>query len=108
MTVLEEKYNPPFELCMHDRDFTPGQQILENIQEAIESSDSVIIVMSQYFVNSVWCKQEFTHCYIENMKDPAFRLFVIMMQPPDTLVNLSKHNMESFTRDIEYSPHVMA
>ena len=25
------------------------------------------------------------------MKDPAFRLFVRMMQSPDTLVNLSKH-----------------
>ena len=40
-------------------------------------------------MDSVWCKEEFTHCYIENMKDSAFNLFVIMMQPADTLVSLS-------------------
>ena len=84
MTELEEKYNPQFKLCMHDRDFTPGKQILENIQEARENSNSAIIVMSQHFVESDWCIGEFTQCYTENMKDPAFRSFVIMTQPPNT------------------------
>ena len=42
-------------------------------------------------MDSMWCKEEFTHCYIENMKDAAFNLFVIMMQPVDTLVNISPY-----------------
>ena len=88
---LEEKCNPPFKLCAHERNFDPGRHIMENIQEAIENSNTAIIVVSQDFVDSMWCREEFAHCYIENMKDPAFRLFVIMMQPPDTLVNLTKY-----------------
>ena len=51
--------------------------------------------MSQGFVDSIWCKEEFTHCYIENMNDPAFHLFVIMMQPANTLVNKSNY-MKTF------------
>ena len=43
------------------------------------------------FVDSIWCREEFTHCYIENMKDAAFNVFVIMMQPPDSLVNISNY-----------------
>ena len=42
-------------------------------------------------MDSMWCKEEFTHCYIENMKDPAFNLFVIMMQPAETLVTMSPY-----------------
>ena len=95
---LEEKCIPPFKLCMHERDLDPGRQILENIQEAIEDSNSAIMIISQDFINSIWCKEEFTHCYIEHMKDPAFRLFVIMMQPPDTLMNMSKHMTKFITQ----------
>ena len=84
-----------YKLHVHSRDFTPGRDIEENIEEAIENSNSAIIVMSQGFVDSMWCKEEFTHCYIENMKDAAFNLFVIMMQPADTLVNITL-NMKTF------------
>ena len=87
---LEKEPDQSFKLCIHSRDFDVGLHIFDNIQEAIENSNSAIIVMSQGFVLSHWCKEEFTHCYIEHIKDPAFRLFVIMMQPQNTLVNLSK------------------
>ena len=86
---LEETRN--FKRCIHSRNFTPGRDIKDNIEEAIESSNSAIIVMSQGFVDSMWCKEEFTHCYIENMKDEAFNLFVIMMQDLDTLVDISPY-----------------
>ena len=87
--------NKNCKLCFHSRDFTPGRRIKDNIDEAIEGSNSAIIVMSQGFVDSMWCKEEFTHCYIENMKEESFNLFVIMMQPADTLVNLS-NDMRTF------------
>ena len=69
--------------------------IKENIIEAIRNSNSAIIVLSQGFVDSIWCKEEFADCYIENMKDPAFRLFVILMEPVDNLENISEY-MKSF------------
>ena len=96
---LEESRD--FNLCIHSRNFVPGRDIKDNIEEAIEASNSAIIVMSQGFVDSMWCKEEFTHCYIENMKDAAFNLFVIMMQPEDTLVNISPY-MKTFFANKTY------
>ena len=88
---LEENHDPPFNLCIHSRDFHPGLRIFDNIQKAIVTSNSAIMVMSQAFVNSIWCKAEFEQCFMENLNDPAFKLFVIMMQPANTLVNLTEY-----------------
>ena len=51
--------------------------------------------MSQSYVDSMWCRDEFEGCYVENLEDPAFRIFVIMMQPVDTLENTDEY-MKSF------------
>ena len=101
LAELEENQDPPLKLLVHIRDFQPGLQIIDNIENAIQNSNSAIIVMSQGFVNSAWCKEEFTHCYIENMNDPAFKLFVIMMQPREELENLSEY-MKSFLAQQTY------
>ena len=90
-----------FKLFIHSRNFVPGRDIKDNIEEAIEGSNSAIIIIFQGFVDSMWCKEEFTHCYIENMNDPAFNLFVIMMQPADTLVNTSPY-MKTFFANKTY------
>ena len=96
---LEKKRD--FKICFHSRNFVPGRDIKDNIEEAIEGSNSAIIIMSQGFVDSMWCKEEFTHCYIENMKDESFNLFVIMMQPVDTLINISNY-MKTFFANKTY------
>ena len=46
-------------------------------------------------MDSIWCRDEFEGCYVENLEDPAFRLFVIMMQPVDSLKNTDEY-MKSF------------
>ena len=92
---LEEKYDPPFKLCLHRRDFKAAWDIMWNIRHAIQNSNSAIIVMSQEYVNSLWCKEEFEQCYVEHMKDPAFKLFVIMMEPVEDLKCTSGY-MKSF------------
>ena len=68
---------------------------------AIRNSNSAIIIMSQDYINSLWCVEEFEDCYTENMKDPAFKLFVILMQPADTL-NVTNEYIQSFFRKKTY------
>ena len=94
---LEENHDPPFRLCIHRRDFLAAWDIMWNIDNAIKNSNSAIIVMSQDYVNSLWCREEFEQCYLENMKDPAFKLFVIIMQPTETLENISIYMDRFFT-----------
>ena len=88
---LQEHHDPPFKICIHRDHFQPGRTIKRNINEAIQNSNSAIIVMSQDFVDSVWCREEFADCYIENMNDAAFQMFVILTQPKEDLVNLSEY-----------------
>ncbi len=92
---LEVQCEPAFKLLIHGRDFKPGRDIKHNIRDAVHNSNSAIIIMSQDFVNSLWCRDEFEECYMENRKDPAFKIYVIMMQPKDELTNLTAY-MESF------------
>ena len=82
-TNLERNHS--FRLCIHRRDFLAGWDIKWNIMNATRNSNSAILIMSQNFLNSLWCLEEFEDCYMEHMKDPAFKLFVVMMQPPNTL-----------------------
>ena len=86
-----------FKLCIHSGNSTPGCDIKDNIEEAIEGSNWDV----PGFVDSMWCKEEFTHCDIKNMKDAAFNLFIIMMQPADTLVSISL-NMTTFFANKTY------
>ncbi|XP_037267542.1 LOW QUALITY PROTEIN: toll-like receptor 2 [Falco rusticolus] len=53
-----ENIVPPYRLCIHERDFTPGRWIIENIVENIERSAKVIFILSRSFVDSEWCNYE--------------------------------------------------
>ncbi|CAK8675544.1 unnamed protein product [Clavelina lepadiformis] len=45
-------------ICMHERDFTPGRGIADNIVECIGLSRRVIIVISRKYATSAWCQYE--------------------------------------------------
>nr|XP_057931812.1 uncharacterized protein LOC131131270 [Doryrhamphus excisus] len=45
-------------VCYHERDFTPGRTVLENMSECIQESQKVLLVLSSEFVRSRWCLLE--------------------------------------------------
>ena len=96
---LEEKHDPPFKLFISENDFEPGYSIIKNMQAAIQNSNSTILVMSQGFVDSPWCQQEFEYCHAEHMNDPAFKLFIIIMQPVHSLKNLTECMKQYFVQE---------
>ncbi|XP_068579437.1 uncharacterized protein [Cebidichthys violaceus] len=46
------------QVCYHERDFTPGRTVLENMSDCIQESQKVLLVLSQEFVRSRWCLLE--------------------------------------------------
>ena len=96
---LEEKRNLKF--FIHTRDFQIGQRIDANIERAIQSSNNALILMSAGFTKSKWCADEFDHCYYEHVEDPAFKLFVIMMDPVGNLTELEP-NMKKTLKEVTY------
>ena len=47
-----------YRLCLHQRDWLAGREISENIAESIEKSRKVIVVLSNSFPQSHWCRRE--------------------------------------------------
>jgi toll-like receptor 2 len=60
-------FNFLFSGCIADRDFTPGVSVLANIVEAIHSSYKVILVLTDHFVSSQWCKYEADQAIIRSL-----------------------------------------
>ncbi|KAK2505777.1 hypothetical protein MC885_018349 [Smutsia gigantea] len=56
--ALEEGGQPTFKLCLHHRDFEPGIDIFENIQNAINTSRKTLCVVSNHYLHSEWCRLE--------------------------------------------------
>ncbi|XP_069802889.1 uncharacterized protein [Dendropsophus ebraccatus] len=46
---------PDIKICFHNRDFTPGKTIIENMTECIQKSQKIVMVLSPDFVHSRWC-----------------------------------------------------
>ena len=54
--------------CIADRDFTSGVSVLDNIVEAIHSSYKIILVLTDQFVSSQWCKYEADQAIIRSLR----------------------------------------
>ena len=72
-------------LIIHHRDFELGKKVEYNLNHAIDTSNNAIILLTGVFLQSQWCLDEFTHCCIEHVEDPGFKLFVAMMEPEKDL-----------------------
>ena len=98
---LEPEQNAQFKLFWHRRDFLIGDPIFSNIQTAITTSNAAIILLSQAYVDSSWCCQEFNLCLVEHNNDEAFKLFVTFMQPVEQLKRLTPA-MDIFLKTTTY------
>ncbi|KAM4536954.1 toll-like receptor 2 type-2 [Odontesthes bonariensis] len=71
----------PLTLCLHKRDFLPGQWIVDNIMSAIERSRRTVFVLSENFVQSDWCRYEldFSHFWLFDAGGDA--AILILLEP---------------------------
>ena len=60
MVELEDRLG--LRLCVHERDFIPGKNIVDNIADCVQSSKKILMVFSRDFVRSQWCQFELTFC----------------------------------------------
>ncbi len=87
---LENAAEPPFKICIHHRDFEVGDWITNNIMKAVAASKRTIIVLSQNFINSQWCRFEFAQAHFRLIADQSFKLIIIALEDPKTLKNTPK------------------
>ena len=79
-----ENHGPPFRVCQGDRDFVVGRTIAYNIISNIESSLTTLLVISNNFLRSEWCKMEFKQAHMKLLTEKTSNLIMIMLEDPDS------------------------
>nr|KAG5702838.1 hypothetical protein BaRGS_001920 [Batillaria attramentaria] len=80
MPELEERLG--LRLCIHQRDFLPGNAIADNIEESVQTSKKVMMVFSSHFAHSQWCQFELRLCLSHVMEHDDALLVVLLHDVP--------------------------
>ncbi|CAC5395033.1 TLR13 [Mytilus coruscus] len=80
--------NGNMKLCIHQRDFIPGEEITQNIISAIQNSRKTICIISRSFLESYYCMFEFNMARMEsihsrNGKNVIFLVFYEKLLPEE-------------------------
>ncbi|XP_071150156.1 toll-like receptor 4 [Mytilus edulis] len=92
-------------LCVHQRDFVPGEEITQNITNGIHQSRRTICIITRSFLDSYYCMFEFNMAKMESIysrdgQNILFLVFYEQLRPKDLpLVILELVQKQSY---IEY------
>ena len=96
-----ENRNPSYTLCVHDRNFMPGEYITDNIISAINRSNKTILVISKTFVKSVWCDFESRMAQLYHLGKSNHRIIVIMF-PGVYKYAIKKESLKTLLHTVTY------
>lgn len=68
-------------VCHHERDFTPGKPIMENILQCVEKSRRCIFVLSSDFVRSEWCHYELCFANHQRVARGFNSVILVLLEP---------------------------
>ncbi|XP_023342316.1 toll-like receptor 6 [Eurytemora carolleeae] len=81
-----EQSPPILNICVHQRDFKIGVSVIENIVESVENSKMFLLILSNGFLESRWCRFETyvaTHLLRDNMDDIVVIMKEVLNLNPD-------------------------
>ncbi|XP_067397727.1 toll-like receptor 4 [Emydura macquarii macquarii] len=94
---------PPFHLCLHYRDFTPGVPIASSIiQEGFLSSRKVIAVISNHFLESKWCSFEFEIAQSWQFVEGKAGIVLIVLEDVDKVLLRRRLGLSRYLRRNTY------
>ena len=65
-------------LCVHERDFLVGGNIVDNIADSVDRSKKIMMLFSNSFVQSQWCQFELTFC-LRHVMDYDDELIIVCL-----------------------------
>ncbi|CAG9579513.1 unnamed protein product [Danaus chrysippus] len=72
-------------LCLHERDWTPGEWIPEQIATSVRNSRRTVALVSESFLASQWARAELREAYTAALREGRARLLAVLlpgMEPP--------------------------
>ena len=70
-------------LCVHERDFPPGEDILGNIWNKMEHSRKTILVLSKSFTRSHYCNYEVQLARMNSVEQARNLIIPVLLEPVD-------------------------
>ena len=67
-------------LCVHDRDWLGGYDVIDNIVQSIESSRKTLLVVSNAFAASQWCQLEMTLAQHRLLAEDRNALVLVLLE----------------------------
>lgn len=77
VSVLESGQEP-YKLCIHFRDWIPGELIQTQIMTSVRDSRRTIVILSANFLESIWGIVEFKTAHNEAMREGRARVIIII------------------------------
>jgi toll-like receptor 2 len=81
--VLQTSCQSVVKLCIHERDFPPGPEIIANIWNKLECSRKVILVVSKNFTDSQYCNYEMNLARLRSVEKGCNVLVPVILEWPD-------------------------
>lgn len=69
----------PYKVCIHYRDFVPGEFISEQIVRSVVDSRRTLVLLSNNFLESVWAKNEFRTAHTQAISEGRARVVVVIL-----------------------------
>ncbi|KAK8736268.1 hypothetical protein OTU49_004904 [Cherax quadricarinatus] len=81
-----ESGDPKYKVCLHYRDWVPGEYIQDQIDQSIEASRRTIVILSSNSVENVWGQLQFKTAHSKALKEKTNKIIVIVFGevPPDS------------------------
>lgn len=73
-----ESGDPKYRICLHYRDWMPGEFIQNQIMRSVEASRRTLVVLSPNFIESVWGQLEFRAAHSQALQDGTNRIIVVI------------------------------
>ena len=111
---VELEENHGLELCLHQRNFLPGNYIAENILQAIKNSRMIVIVLTDKFLNSKWCIYEYNMTRMESIYSRNGENFIVCVMleeinnkflSPDLIETLDNETFLKYPQDENEKPY---
>nr|KAG5692577.1 hypothetical protein BaRGS_024137 [Batillaria attramentaria] len=103
MPELEERLG--LRLCLHERDFIPGKNIVDNIVHCVQNSKKVMMLFSTNFSQSPWCQFELNLCLSHVMENDDMLLVVLLEDIPSRDLTPAMMAVMKTTTYIEWDDH---
>ncbi|KAK7157621.1 hypothetical protein R3I93_008958 [Phoxinus phoxinus] len=99
---LEEQGNPRLRLCLHNRDFEVGKDIMDNITESIYSSQCTVCLISRLYLRSDWCSLEMRVATHRQLEEEKHRLILIFLEHISPFELSAFHRLARLVRSRTY------